>query len=170
MSGAVASADACSLAGRLKPRAFYDAACRNSLDRLVALIRMAPRRSAEELVTKAEATSIHFDETVSDPILNYPNRSPIERAELIAGWSMAGGKADRTAIRLIEVNSLKSEKGVALLQFTLQRDQFHPADEGCNGLFTHGDFYGPERRSYLGTFINNDLRQVTAFDQWLRTI
>ncbi|HEX8389640.1 MAG TPA: hypothetical protein VF636_11515 [Sphingomonas sp.] len=166
-----AGAEACSLTPRLKPRPHSDVACRKSLDDLIAVIRSAPSISDAELTRRTAELAISFDSSVSDPILDYPNRSPIELTELLRGWSASAGKADRKPIRLAEVNPLKENDGVALYQFTLLRDQYHPADEeGCNGLFTHEEFFGPERRSYLGTFINNRLRNVTAFDEWLAAL
>lgn len=167
--------DACTLIGRRKPVGFSDAACRRSLRKLVELINNAPDLVDAEVKARAAELSIRFDKTVSDPILDYPNISPIEDLELIRGWSVSAAKRDRSPLSIEEVNLLKGENGIALYQFTLRRDQFHAgvtveeaAGDSCGIAFDA--FYGPEDASYLGLFENNKLREVWAFDPWLREL
>lgn len=169
IGGAVEPAAACSLVARPKPRRFSEAAALRSLRELVALINAAPKLTDALLGERAEA--LNFDAAIADELLSYPDRSPIENSELLRAWGRADGKPDRSAIRLTETTFLKEAHGIALYQFTLTRDQYHPADtEGCNGLFVHDEYYGIERRSYLGVFVNNALRDVRSFPDWLRTI
>ena len=112
---------------------------------------------------------------MSDPVLNYPDRSAIEHLELFRAWSSSGGKLDRSPVALREENLLKGGRGVAIYQFTLRRDRYHAevteeeaAGDSCGVAFDA--FYGPEDSSYLGIFKNNRLRDVSAFDVWLQTI
>ncbi|MET0588667.1 MAG: hypothetical protein ABWZ75_09110 [Novosphingobium sp.] len=175
MAAAVVSSpsDACTVIGKRKPVAFSDAACRRSLRKLVDLINDAPALPDAEVTTRAADLSIRFDESVTDPILNYPNFSPIKDLELVRGWSVSAAKRDRSPINIEEINLLKGSKGMALYQFTLRRDRFHAgvtdeeaAGGSCDVAFD--PFFSPEDVSYLGLFQNNKLREVWAFDQWLR--
>ena len=169
-------AGACSVVPRLRPIGFSDAACRRSLQRLIALIHAAATSSADDIARRASALSIAFDSTVIDPIMNYPRVHPIEDADLIRAWGMSDGKPDRSPVALREINLLKSGKGVALYQFTLRRDAFHAGeteDEAAGsscGMGAVVPYYGPEDASYLGLFLNNALREVSAFDAWLREL
>lgn len=170
-----AAGAACSFTARLKPISVSDAACRRSLQALVRLINDAPALADGDLSTRAALLAINFDSNVSDPILNYPNHSPIEYVDLLRAWGSSDGKRDRSPISLREVNMLKGERGVALYQFTLRRDQFHgeiTAEEaaGDSCAVPSEAFYGPEDTSYLGLFKNNELREVSSFDAWLRTL
>lgn len=163
-------AQACSLVARQRPVGFSETAALRSLRALVTLINDAPRLTDEMLAERAG--SWNFDDSVSDPLLNYAQPAhPIENTTILRAWGTADGKPDRTPIRLIESNLLKERGGIALYQFTLRRDQYHAADpEGCNGLFVHGEYYGPEDAAYLGTLRNNVLRDIRAFPEWLQTL
>lgn len=170
------SAKACSVVARSKPIAFSDTACRHSLRALVNLIQAAPNLSDVELSHRTSELSIDFDGSVSDPILNYPRSFPVEDIDLIRGWSMSYGKQDQSPIRLTELNMLKGQQGAALYQFTFRRILYHPevtqaeaARDSC-GEGAVNAYYYSEDTSYLGLFLNNKLREVSAFDQWLRTI
>lgn len=174
-AGAASAGEACSITARLKPIGFSDAACRRSLRELVKLINATPNLSDEAVSARAAQLGINFDTSVSDAILNYPNRSPTEDLELFRAWGSSGGKPDRSPVGLREENLLKGERGVAIYQFTLRRDRYHPevtedeaAGDSCG--MPYKAFYGPEDSSYLGVFKNNKLREVSAFDVWLRTI
>lgn len=171
--GSATAAEACSLVVTRRPISFSDAACRRSLGDLVRLINDASRLSDEELATRARELSINFDSDVTEPILNYPNRSPIEDSELLRAWTRSDGTPDRAPLRLAEVNLLKGERGVGLYQFTLRRERFfaeiteeEAAGDSCG--FPEPAHYGITRSSYLGVFFNNKLRTVSAFDEWLR--
>lgn len=165
--------EACSLVANLRPIAFSDAACRRSLRELVGLIDQAPSLSDAELSARAGRLSVRLDESVSNAILNYPAQRPAEDIDVIRGWSSWAGKRDRSPLVVREINLLKGERGTALYQFTLRRDQYHPevteeeaASDSCGVV--RDAFYGPEDASYLGLFVNNMLREVSAFDVWLR--
>lgn len=174
-TGLTASAgQACSLVATVLPIGFSDAECRRSLRRLIELINEAPKLADDELVRRAEQLSVRFDEGVSDPILDYPKTNPVEDRDLYRAWSISSGKQDRSPIALVDVNLLKRQKGSAIYQFTLSRDQFHgevteeeAAGDSC-GVASEA-YYGREVSSYLGFFRNNKLRDVWAFDVWLRT-
>lgn len=170
---ATAQAQACTLTARLRPIAFSDTACRESLNQLVRLINDAPRLSDKALATRSETLSINFASDVTEPILDYPDRSPIDNAELLRAWTRSAGTSDRAPIKLAEVNLLKGKRGVALYQFTLSRDRFFPevteaqANEDSCGVAEPAHF-SVTHASYLGEFTNNRLRAVSAFDTWLR--
>lgn len=166
------AADACSFVVTPRPVGFSDAACRRSLERLIGLINEASRLSDEALTKRAEALSIIFDADVTDPILNFPNRSPIEDGELLRAWTRSDGTPDRVPLRLTEVNLLKSERGYALYQFTLLRERFvaevteeQASTDSC-GIPAPAHFE-TARASYIGVFRNNRLRTVSAFEEWL---
>lgn len=172
-AGSVTPAKACSLVNPRRSIGFSDAACRRSLNDLVRLINDARALTDEELAHRASELSINFDSDVSDPILDYRNRSPIEDEELLKAWSRSAGTLDRKPIRLAEVNLLKGERGVALYQFTLRRERFYAeiteedaASDSC-GVAQPAHFE-TTLTSYLGVFLNNKLRTVSAFDEWLQ--
>jgi hypothetical protein len=125
------------------------------------------------LSTRAALLSINFGVDVSDPLLNYPNRGPIEHVDLLRAWTRSDGMVDRTPMHLVEVNLLKGTRGVALYQFTLERERYFAEiteEDASNGScsFPEPAHYGRTRASYLGVFINNKLREVSSFDAWLR--
>ena len=172
-AGALSSAaEACTFVGRRKPIAFSDAGCRRSLRDLVELIHAAPALSAEALQERADGFGT-FAEDVSDPILDYPNLSPVENADLIRGWSRSNGHDDAAPIVLREVNLLKASKGIALYQFTLRRRRYNRGvteeesrRDSC-GMGEVEPFFETQDASYLGLFRNNRLHEVSAFDAWL---
>lgn len=170
---AAPAAQACTVTASRRPIGFSDSACRRSLRQLVALINEAASLSDDALTERAEELGIEFAESVTDPLMNYPTHHPIEDRDLIRAWGTSDGQRDRTPIALHEVNLLKGRKGVALYQFTLRRDRFHrevteeeTAGDTC-GPFAWPAGFAEEDSSYLGLFINNKLREVSAFDQWL---
>lgn len=167
-----AKSEACSVVATLKPVDFSDGACRRSLRRLIDLINTAPRLSDAQVAAKAQQLALRFDDDVTDAILGYAATRPVEDLDLIRAWSMSYGKRDRTPLVIREVNQLKGERGVALYQFTLRRDQYHPElkledFDGGSCDVPHKAYYAPEDVSYLGLFRNNKLRSVSAFDVWL---
>jgi hypothetical protein len=164
-------ADACSFVARQRPTAFSDAACRRSLAALIALVNAAPGLDDAALERRLADTSISFDQDVTDPILNYPQRSPIEDAELIRGWSVSAGRRDDAPLRLAETTLLKGDPGIALYQFALKRRRWiaevteeEAAGDSC-GIAAPAH-WRDERTSYLGLFRNNRLREVHAFGIW----
>lgn len=165
---------ACTVTASVKPIAFSDMACRRSLRELINLVSRASTLSDGELTTRINELSINLDGDVIDAIFEYKNRDSKENFEVVRAWSVAAGRRDRSPLSLREVNLLKGERGVALYQFTLRRDQYHPelteddAGGSCSGPYPA--FYGPEDTSYLGVFINNRLRDISTFDQWLRKL
>jgi hypothetical protein len=173
--------EACTLIARKRPISFSDRSCRQSLGALVALINRLPVLSVADLKTKADAyvefedtLSIQFDEQVIENILGDQKHYPVENSDLINGWSLASGKRDKSPMTIDQINLLKSEKGLALYQFTLKRNQYHSeiteeeaASDSC-GSGPVAAFYGYEKSSYLGVFVNNKLREVSTFDAWLR--
>lgn len=174
-TGLTASAgEACSFVARVKPISFSDAACRRSLRQFVELINDAPNLTDAELSQRYERAPVRFEDGVHDPVLSYrtdiPADEPYEETNVIRAWGAAYGKPDRLPIAIREVNLLKSQKGFALYQFTLRRDQYHPATEEDGGSCYPSSeaHYGPEDVSYLGRFVNNQLRRILPFDEWLR--
>ena len=172
---AASAAEACTVIGSIRPIAFSDAACRRSLRELVSLINEAPALADAELAERADGLSIQFDESVTDELVAFPGMLPIENRDLIRSWSLSAGQRDRSPIALREVNLLKDRKGIALYQFTLRRDLYHPGltgedVDGGSCDVPHDPFYAAQDVSYLGLFFNNRLREVSAFEQWLREL
>lgn len=172
-AGAETIANGCSLVARRRAKSFSDAACRRSLEALVRLINDAPRLSDQVLGSRADELSINFDPDVTGPILDYPNRSPIDAAELLRAWTRTAQTRDRAPLRLAEVNLLKGDRGLALYQFTLRRERFFAevteedaAGDSCGSAAPA--HYSTTLASYLGVFRNNRLHTVRAFDEWLQ--
>jgi len=163
---AIRGAEACSLVVRRDLR-FSDAACRRSLADWLRLLNEGRLLTEDQLTRRADALSVDVDQEALWSIIG-DDATKVDRSyAFYRRYTSVAGKADRAPARLVEVNFLKGVHGQAIYQFTVRRDQFHPADEeGCNGLLTHGDFYGIEDRSYLGVFRNNRLATVRDFSEW----
>jgi hypothetical protein len=88
---------------------------------------------------------------------------------VIGGWTLSEGRRDRSPVSIRAVNRFRGDRGTALYQFTLRRDAYHGATDGDSCQGPTEAYYGPEDTSYLGFFVANKLREVFAFDVWLRT-
>jgi hypothetical protein len=141
----------------------------------VRLINEAPGLDDDAVAQRADELGVRFDNDVIDRILDYPARSPVEDLALIRGWTLSAGKRDRAPVRLEETNMLKGERGLGLYQFTLRRDRYYAEiseveASGDSCTVPSPAFFAVEDRSYLGVFVNNRLREVSAFDAWLREV
>lgn len=173
--GALAErAEACTVVATQRRVAFSDDGCRRELRELVAMINTAPSLTDAVLTERLRnRADIRFDQGVTDPLLDYPKIYPIESADVIRGWSMSEGKRDRAPIRLTEVTLFKGERGFGFYQFTLRRDRFMAevtdemsASDTCAS--PEPAHWYAEDHAYLAAFQNNKLREVSAFDVWLR--
>ena len=162
-----ARADACSIVAN-PPERFSDRSCRRALRLWVELLNRAPSMSAEALSGEVEEISVSIDEEMIDSVASERINSTDERRyAFYRDFRMSGGKLDTRPIRIDEVNLIRQLGGRATYQFTLERFSYHPADpEGCNGLFTHDEYWGVDRVSYLATFWNNRLESVKPFPEW----
>jgi len=160
---------ACSVLATRLAVSFSDADCRRSLDVFVALINAAGTLSEAALAARTRDLSLLIDEAVSDAVLNSPTTRPVEAAAVIGAWTLSEGRRDRSPVSIREVNRFRGDRGTALYQFTLRRDAWHGATDGDSCQGPADASYGPEDRSYLGFFVANKLREIFAFDVWLRT-
>lgn len=172
---AAAPGRSCSITARRLPLPFSDAACRRSLRALVDLINAAAGLSEAELAARTSRLAVTFDEQVVDAVLPEQRVHPIEEAAVIGAWTLSDGKRDRAPVRIRELNLLKGDAGVALYQFTLRRDAFHAEvrEEDVGGGscgMPEPAHYARQDASYLGLSVNNRLREVSAFDVWLRKL
>lgn len=141
------AARACSLVARVRPTGLSDAACRRSLGRLVRVINEAPGLDDDAVARRAGELGVRFDNDVIDRILDYPARNSVEDLALIRGWTLSAGKRDRYYAEISETEA-----------------------SGDSCTVPSPAFFAVEDRSYLGVFVNNRLREVSAFDAWLREV
>jgi len=93
--------------------------------------------------------------------------SPNHPVQFYKEFRLSAGRPDPRPIRISELNLLRRVGTRAVYQFTLDRYSYHSADDdGCNGMFTHDEFYGVDRVAYLATFSNNQLQQIKLFQDW----
>ena len=154
--GAIGSsaANACSLTIPRKPASFRDAYCEQRIRSFVAFANIAHVKSDEEVDKWEEQTGISpayegdFDETVKT-------------------LRLGDGKVDPKPIKIVELELIRQLKNRASYAFVLKRHRYFAADEeGCNGLFTHGEYFGEETTAYLATFENNEFRTFREFPDW----
>ena len=158
-------ADACSLTATRRVR-FDDRACRRALQAWVDLLNRGPQMTLDEIETAADAMSVSLD----DEMLDFVERAEAETERVYRFYKefrLAGGRLDPRPIGIDEMNLIRQLRNRAAFQFTLERYSYHPADpEGCNGMFTHDEYWGVDRVSYLAAFLNNRLQSVKLFPEW----
>lgn len=164
---AATGAEACSIVA-VRNLAFEDQACRRRIRDWVALLERGPTMTDAAIDAAAEALKGWVDDDIVRAVLgDRVPPSPNWPVQFYKEFRLSAGRPDTRPIRISELNLLRRVASRAVYQFTLDRHSYHPADdEGCNGLFTHGEFYGVDRVSYLATFYNNELRQIKWFEDW----
>lgn len=162
-----APANACSISVDRRER-FSDRACRQAIEAWVDLLNQAPQMTLDQVSEAVDEMSVSLDSDMVWDALGERTATETGRDYLFyKEFRLSGGRLDTRPIRIDEVNLIRRLRNRATYQFTLERYSFHPADpEGCNGMFTHGEFWGEERDSYLATFWNNRLQSVKPFPEW----
>lgn len=164
---AAPAAQACTLTGEVR-RKFSDRACRAALEEWVELLNQGPQMSADAIAERVDDLNITIDDDmVGEALAETANTETGRDTRFYKEFRLSGGRLDTRPIRIDGINLIRQLKSRATYQFTLERYSYHPADpEGCNGLFTHDEYWGVERDSYLATFWNNRLRTIRPFPEW----
>lgn len=169
--GLAGRAEACSIVADQRVP-FDDAACRAALREFVRLLNEGPSLSREQIGERSDEMNLSIDDDMVDYALHglteqQRNQETQSQYAFFERFRLSAGVADPRPIELQEVNRIRRLRNRASYQFTLRRYSYHPADwEGCNGLFTHDEYYGYDRTAYLATFWNNRLRSVKLFPEW----
>ncbi|MBJ7527516.1 MAG: hypothetical protein JHD10_09815 [Sphingomonadaceae bacterium] len=157
-------ASACSLTVPERPRRFNDAVCRRQIDELVSIFNRAPSMTEEAVDTWLEERNVEFDD---DLLWSDSEQAQLGPADFIRNFKMSGGQLDTKPIRLTEVSLIKNRGNLASYAFTLRRYSYTPADpQGCNGLFTHDEFWDYAHTGYIAAFTNNRMDTLRAFPEW----
>lgn len=116
----------------------------------------------EKIEAWTEEKNIDF----SDELLE-ADAERIGPADLIGTFKISGGKLDIKPIRLLDLEIVQQRANQASYAFTLKRYSYTPADpEGCNGMFTHDEFWQFESAGYIASFKNNRMRTFRPFPEW----
>ena len=167
--GALAArpAEACSItADRNTP--FDDRACRRALRGFVDLLNRGPQMSLEAIAREADGLSVTVDqEMIYETVAEADATETDKIYYFYKEFRLSDGKPDPRPMRVSEESLIRRLRNRATYQFTLERYSYHEADpDGCNGMFTHDEFFGVDRTSYLATFHNNRLTSVKPFPEW----
>lgn len=166
--GALAGgAEACSLTA-VRNRPFDDRICRQRVRDWVALLDRAPAMADAAIEAAAQAADLGPDSAIVTAVVGDLLPLSSERTiQFYKGFRLSAGRPDTRPILISELNLLRRVRSRAVYQFTLDRYSYHPADEeGCNGMFVHGEYYGVDRTAYLATFNNNQPQGVRWFQEW----
>lgn len=137
-----------------KPLTFRNNVCEESIRSFVAFANVAHAKSDAEIEGWQEKTGI-------SP--NYEGDFDGSLKTLRVG----DGKVDPKPIKIVELELIRQLRNKASYAFVLKRHRFFAADEeGCNGLFTHGEYFGDETTAYLATFVDNKFRTFREFPDW----
>jgi hypothetical protein len=162
------SAEACSVIATRSSRPFDDRICRRRIRDWVALLERGPAMSDAAIEAAAEALGVAVHRDIAGAALGDRARPPSGGpVQFYKAFRLSAGRPDPRPIRISELNLLRRVQNRAAYQFTLDRYSYHPADdEGCNGLFTHAEYYGLDRTAYLATFANNRFQEIKWFQDW----
>lgn len=165
---AAAEAEACSLTLTVRSPPFDDRMCRRRIRDWVALLERGPAMTDAAVEGAAEALGVAVHGDIVGAALGDRARPPSEGwVQFYKAFRLSAGRPDTRRIRISELNLLRQVGSRAAYQFTLDRYSYHPADdEGCNGMFVHGEYYGLERTAYLATFANNRFQEIKWFQDW----
>lgn len=156
-------AAACSLTGTRKPRPFRRSECERAVEALVRMLNEAPSMPAQAVEDWYSQHSFEIDHDLLTP----DSEGLTNEVDFFRDYRMSAGKLDSKPIRLVELELVRQRGNRAAFAFALKRYSYHPADpEGCNGLFTHEEYWGEEQTGYIATFVDNRLRQLRAFPEW----
>ncbi len=161
---AASAVEACSIVATQKAYTFDGSTCKRQIYDLVAFLNHAPSLSREEVEkwVNERDISVYYEyplsQNVGGVLYNYL---------FFQEYRISGGKPDPKPMRVSDVNLIRQMKNQAAYQFTLDRTQFFPADEeGCNGLFTHDEYFGATKTAFIAKFLNNKLTDFRDFPEW----
>lgn len=158
-----AQAGACSLTGTRRARPFRRHACERQLEELVRMLNEAPSMPAGAVEAWYEDRRFEVD----DEILWTDSDVTVEVPVFLRTYRLAAGKLDSKPIRLVDLDLVRQRRNRAAFAFALKRYSYHPADpEGCNGMFTHDEYWGNEQTGYIATFVDNRLERLREFQEW----
>lgn len=155
---------ACTMVPAAKVKPFRRAECEQQIRDLVAFMNEAPSLSADAVSDWVDRHGIDVEfeyplsKNVGGVLYNYL---------FFQEYRISGGKIDPDPIKIKEINLVRHLDNKAAFEFTLIRNQFFPADfEGCNGLFTHDEYFGKTETAFIARFFNNTLRSFRDFPEW----
>lgn len=161
---ASSATQACTIIPAPKAKPFRRGMCEQQIHDLIAFMNKAPSLSPDAVSDWVDARAIEVEfeypvsENVGGVLYNYL---------FFREYRISGGKLDPDPIKLKEINLIRNVKSHASFQFTLTRNQFFPADdEGCNGLFTHGEYFQKTDTAFIARFFNNRLKSFRDFPEW----
>lgn len=161
---ASSAVQACTIVPSAKAKPFRRIECERQIHDLVAFMNEAPNLSAEAVSDWVDTRGIdvEFDyplsENVDGVLYNYL---------FFREYKISEGKIDPDPIKIKEINLVRHVENKAAFQFTLVRNKFFPADfEGCNGLFTHDEYFVKTETSFIARFLNNKLNSFRDFPEW----
>lgn len=161
---ASSAAQACTIVPPPKIKPFRRNECEQQIHDLVAFMNEAPNLSAKAVSDWVDRRDIDVEfeyplsENVGGVLYNYL---------FFREYKISGGKIDPNPIKLKEINLIRHVGNKAAFQFTLVRNQFFPADlEGCNGLFTHEEYFGETETAFIARYSNNKLNSFRDFPEW----
>lgn len=161
---ASSATQACTIIPPAKAKPFRRAECEQQIHDLVAFMNKAPGLPPDAVSDWVDARAIEVEfeypvsENVGGVLYNYL---------FFREYGMSGGKLDPDPIRIKEISLIRNVGNRASFQFTLTRNQFFPADEeGCNGLFTHGEYFQKTDTAFIARFFNNRLKSFRDFPEW----
>ena len=162
-AGGAGRAAACSLTASRRPRPFRRGECERAVEALVRMLNEA--HSIPEEAVEKWYSERRFE--IENDLLTPDAEGLTHEVDFIRDYRMSGGKLDSKPIRLVELELVRQRGNRAAFAFALKRYSYHPADpEGCNGLFTHDEYWGEEQTGYIATFLDNRLRQLRGFPEW----
>ncbi|MBE1525617.1 hypothetical protein GGC65_000073 [Sphingopyxis sp. OAS728] len=155
---------ACTIIPPEKAKPFRRGECERQIHDLIAFMNEAPSLSSDAVSEWVDARDVDVEfeypvsENVGGGLYNYL---------FFREYRISGGKLDPDPIKIKEINLIRNVKNHASFQFTLTRNQFFPADdEGCNGLFTHGEYFKKTDTAFIARFFNNRLKSFRDFPEW----
>jgi hypothetical protein len=155
-------AGACELTGTRRPRPYREEECVRAIEDLVRILNEAPSMPEEAV----EAWYADRGFSVDDELLFDGSERP-EASQFLRTYRLSDGKLDSKPIRLAELELVRRRGNRAAFAFALKRWSYHAADpEGCNGLFVHDEYWGPEQAGFIAAFENNAMRSLRLFPEW----
>jgi hypothetical protein len=156
------AAQGCSLTATRRPRPYREEECVRAIEDLVRMLNEAPSMPAETV----EAWYADRGFSVDDELL-FDSSERLEAPQFLRTYRVSDGKLDSKPIRLAELELVRRRGNRAAFAFTLKRWSYHAADpEGCNGMFVHGEYWGPEQAGFIAAFENNGLTSLRLFPEW----
>ena len=159
-------AEACSISPSNRTP-FSDRNCRRALAEFVRFLNEAPSLTDDALAARADELSVSLEWEWVAETLGDRSQAADSEYTFLREFRLSGGRLDPEPIKLVAINLIRRLGNKSTYQFTLERFSYYPADpEGCNGLFTHDEYYGVDRTAYLATFSANYLKTIRRFPEW----